>query len=412
MPPSLYQHQERLLVSNPPRKLLCWDTGTGKTLTAILWAKQNFATRILVVMPKALKQNWVRNVLAYDGNRLNSWTFLTKEEFKKVWEDLENHEVVIVDEAHHFAGTKSQQSRLLGAYFRKWKVPYRLLLTATPYRSSPWDVYTLAKHLGHDWNWFHFFDRFFTEKYVGRGKKVPAIKVGIEADIATVVSQIGDVVHLQDCADIPEQVFETEEFGLSDAQLTKKLSIADTNPIVRFTRHHEIENGFLKSDGYEEDWFTPSQKEDRILALVEEHPKIIIVCRYHGQLARLEALIKEVSPHPVFVIHGGVKDRDTVVRMAESADGGVVLIQAACSEGYELPSYPVMVFASLDFSYVNYKQMLGRILRINKLKKNVYLHLVSNGIDKAVYDAIMKKQDFDIAIYARDTQITGSEGVS
>ena len=104
----------------------------------------------------------------------------------------------------------------------------------------------------------------------------------------------------------------------------------------------------------------------------------------------------------VFLINGDEKDKDAVALEAEASDECVCLINAACSEGYELPSIGFIVFASFSFSYKDYKQAIGRFLRGNKLKKNVYLPLVNEGtIDHAVYQSILNKQDFDIAIYSR-----------
>jgi hypothetical protein len=60
-----------------------------------------------------------------------------------------------------------------------------------------------------------------------------------------------------------------------------------------------------------------------------------------------------------------------------------------------------MVFASLSFSYVDYKQACGRILRINNLQENTYIHLVAEGVDQDVYNCIQNKQDFTIKIYEK-----------
>jgi predicted helicase len=109
----------------------------------------------------------------------------------------------------------------------------------------------------------------------------------------------------------------------------------------------------------------------------------------------------------VYMINGSVKNRDEITQQIEKDDECIVVINAACSEGYELPSIGTIIFASLSFSYKDYKQALGRFLRINKLKKNVYIHLVTAGsVDEGVYNAIMKKQDFDIEIYANENRTT------
>lgn len=397
---NLYAHQENLLLKNPKKVLLCWDTGTGKTRAALEYVNKNHGGgATLVVCPKALKENWKREAKKWGVEAI---FVKTKEEFRRDWETLPYFNKLVIDEAHHFAGRKSQMSKNLGKYIKKHGPARILLLTATPYRSSPWDIFILAKHLGYYINYFEFEDQFFSRQYVGRGRQVPVVRDDIEEDIADIVRGFGDIVHIEDCADIPEQTFEVEAFPLTRPQEKLKKDTYDTNPIVRYTRHHEIENGVLVSDGYTPDMMNIScLKNERILELCEDNKKIIIVCRYNLQIDMLEELLSSKFKRPVYVIRGRVKNRDSVVQEAEAASEAIVLIQAACSEGYELPSYPVMVFASLDYSYVNYKQMLGRIQRLNKLKKNYYLHLVTNGIDTAVYNAIMKKQSFDLAIYAR-----------
>ena len=153
-----------------------------------------------------------------------------------------------------------------------------------------------------------------------------------------------------------------------------------------------------------------SNKADRIIELCNDNKKIIIVCRYNLQIDMLFDRCKQTGKK-VYIIRGDVNNRDEVIREADAASEAILLVQAACSEGWEAPSFPIMAFASMDFSYVNYKQMCGRILRLNKLKKNVYLHLISKGIDEAVYNAIMKKQNFDIEIYSKEHGLLG-EGLS
>jgi hypothetical protein len=61
------------------------------------------------------------------------------------------------------------------------------------------------------------------------------------------------------------------------------------------------------------------------------------------------------------------------------------------------------VFASLSYSYLNYTQAVGRFNRINNLKRNLYITLVtSGGTDEAIYDCIQNKQDFYIDLYYKN----------
>ena len=260
----------------------------------------------------------------------------------------------------------------------------------------------LAKQLGIEWNYGEFKDKFFQEKYLGtRVVYVPRDDDDIEDDVAKLVNHIGSTVKIEDCADIPAQTFIREDFKLSEAQERAKKSILEVNPIVRFTKYHQIESCALKSDGYTDNMFYKCDKVDRIKDICANNKKVAIICRYNLQIDLLKKEL-EKDKRKVYVIRGEVKNRDEIIQKVESSDEAVILINASISEGYEIPSIGVCVFASMSFSYKDYKQIIGRFLRLNKLNKNVYIHLVSEGVDEAVYDSIMKKQDFSIAIYEKE----------
>lgn len=394
----LYKHQQELIDLNPKKHLLSFDTGTGKTLASIYLANKNIES-VLVVVPKSLKEQWVREMHKYSTT---GWQVISKEEFRRDWDKLGQYNGIIIDEAHFFAGMKSQMSKALLAYNKKWNVEYIWLLTATPYMSTPFNIYRLAQILGLKWNYWSFEGRFFDRIPMG-GRVIPVLKKGMEGDVAKLVKSLGTTVHINECADVPEQSFINEYFVLNKKQekAIKDIKADESNPAVRYMRTHQIENGTLKSDGYTEDQFFPCDKHDRIMELINEHKKIAIFCKYNLEIDSLADQCKSKG-HKVYVIRGDVKDRDAVIRAVEESEECVVIINAACSEGYELPSIPMIIFASLSFSYKDYKQACGRFLRINKLKKNVYLHLVNQGtVDEAVYQSIMSKQDFSLAIYSK-----------
>jgi len=412
----LYKHQQDVLDANHPKWLLAMDMGTGKSLTAIELAKKNNCESVLLICPKSLKEKWQRDLDLHFGTT-RKYTVISKEEFSKKWKELPFYSALIVDEAHFFAGMKSQMSKKLTLYIKKWRPPYIWLLTATPYMSTPWNIYTLARHLGKDWSYIKFRDIFFMNKpiYVGRDKytgkakmkDVLVVRDGIESEMARVVNLIGTTIRIDECVDVPEQVYENEFFTQSKEQVTAKKEVrtTETNPIVLFTKYHQIECGTLKGNEYVEDTTFDTNKDSRIVDLVGTVKKAAVVCRYNLQIKKLKDLIsKEYPDKKVLMITGEVKDRDSVVREAEESDECVVLINASCSEGYELPSIGLILFASLSFSYKDYKQVCGRFLRINKLKKNVFVHLITTGedgtVDQAVFDAIMKKQDFHLEIFA------------
>jgi len=391
---NLYAHQKRILDLNPRRYLIAHSTGTGKTITSLALAKAN-GTTALIVCPKALKENWRRQIQPFNPKHL----VISKEELRRDWDSLSQFNAIIIDEFHFFANLKSQLSKALQKYIKKHNPTFVWGLTATPYCSSPMNIYALAKHLGHNWDYWKFHFRFFNDVRMG-SRVIPVVKKGIEKDVAALVKSIGDTCTLEECVDVPEQTFETVYLETTKEQEKAIKSIDDTLPIVRFTRQHTIENGLLLSDGYSQEKIFECLKNDYIASVSEENPKIAVFCRYNRQIDILREIM-ESKGKKVIVINGQTKDRDGAVQEIEASPEVVALIQASCSVGFEIPSVPLVIFASLSYSYIDYKQALGRVLRINKLKKNHYIHLVvKDGVDESVYDCIMAKEDFNIEIYA------------
>ena len=394
-----YKHQKEILELNPKKHLLCFDTGSGKTLTSIWWANQN-KQDTLVIVPKALKKQWGRELQKHGEVNFG---LLTKEEFKRDVKTLKRYNSIIVDEAHYFSGMKSQFSKDLISYTKKQDVEYLWLLTATPFLSTPFNIYRLAQILGYKWHYRKFEMEFFDNIRMGM-RMIPVMKKDIEVKVADLVKKIGTTVKIDECVDVPEQTFNKEIFSLNKPQEKRiaELKLEDILPVVRYVKSHQIENGVLKGDEYNEGEYFPAEKHSRLVEICNNNKKVAIFCRYNMQIDFLQDLLKKQTKKDVYVINGATKDRDTIIQNAEKSDEVILLINSACSEGYELPSIGVIVFASLSFSYKDYKQSIGRFLRINKMKKNVYIHLVNEGtIDEAVYKSIMKKENFDIEIYSK-----------
>jgi len=313
-------------------------------------------------------------------------------------------ENVLVHNCHYFFGIKSQLSKTLMAYLKKHDTPYRWLMTATPYLSTPLNIYVAGKLLGHNWNYAYFTNQFFYRINMG-GRLISKIKPGMEEELSKLVKAIGETVDMGSLVTVPEQTFITHFFQLSDAQSKAIHDLDEPVFISRWTKKHQIENGHLyngdtSDEGTGITTHYINEKSEWILKNIKDKKKVAIFCRYKEQIAQYKAIISYLYPErPIFELHGDVKDRYTVIHDADNAPEAVILIQSECSAGYELPSFDFIIFASLSFSYVSFKQALGRFLRINKLKENTFVHLVVDGVDRDVYNCIMRKEDFSINLY-------------
>lgn len=397
--PPLFAHQVNFLKENPDKTTLVHSCGTGKTRTAIEWAKLDEHPP-LIICPKALKTNWHREAVRWG---LKDFAILTKEEFRRDFKDLPRFGQIIVDEVHNGFLTpmfKSQMSKALKAYLRVHEVGRVLLLSATVYTSSPWNIFNLAHYTGHKWNFVRFDKEFFYHIKMGH-RMIPQPKRGMEAKLAEMTKKIASVVDINDVMDVPEQNHtEPEVFQLSKEQERLIDDNYDPIAIVRYTKQHEIENGILIGNEFQPTEFFLSDKHERILSIVEENKKVAIVCRYNAQIDQLLGLLNVYEP---LVIRGDVKDRDAVTLAAEAAERCVVLIQADCAEGYQLPSFGVCVFASMSYAYTKFEQICGRFLRMDKPSPTTFIYLLTDGpsIDRAVYDSIKRKEDFQIELYAK-----------
>ena len=393
-----YKHQIEFLHKNPNKTALVWSCGTGKTRTALEWSKL-YGGNTLVICPKALKTNWQREAEKWGADVV----VMTKETFRKEAKGLPRFDQVIVDEIHggfltpHF---KSQMSKMLRGYLKVHKVERFLGLSATVYTSSPWNIYNLAHYVGYKLDYKRFDWEYFDHVRMGM-RMIPVPKKGVEKKLAELVKKFASIVDIKNVIDVPLQNhLEPEYFALTKKQLGKIEESYDPVPIVRFTLQHEIENGILIGNEFKAKESFDCDKNDRILALVEENKKVAIVARYNYQIDVIAELLKEYKP---MIIRGGTKDRDKVCLEAENAPRAVVIIQSDCGVGFELPSFELCIFASMSYSYTAYEQMLGRFLRMNKPSRTTFMYLLTDGdsIDQAVYDAIQNKKDFQINLYRK-----------
>jgi hypothetical protein len=400
----LYKHQQHLVDLNPKKWLLAHEVGSGKSITVLELIKKNELTP-LIICPKAMVERWFEYLREYNIGGI----VLSKETFKKRVKELPWYNCVVVDEGHYFFGYKSQLFKLLKAFLEHWQTPHVYILTGTPYMSTSFNIWCAGVLLGQQWKWWDWKKKYFAEISMGH-RKIPVERktidgVQVKDILAGIINKLGNTVTLEDCFDVPSQIYELELLDLTTGQIRAIDDLLDVLPIVRFTKIHQICGGSLKGDEYTEDQYYKSDKLDRLLEYISLNNKVAVVCRYNNEIYNLSAKISEKYPAKrIFIINGESKDRHQIVKDVEATNDCVVLIQAACSEGYGLGSIPLMIFYSLDFSLKNYIQMKGRIQRADNIKKNVYIHLVvKDTIDHDIYKkVVIEKQDFHLTLYAKN----------
>lgn len=428
----LYKHQQKI-ISEAPLKCGLWlGTGSGKTLTALMCARG----AILVIAPKTQVEdgNWEREYKKVLTEPLEKYkkgdvfpilkpnlTVISKETFRRDSHLLPRFNTIIVDEAHTCLGVMpstrqrmretipkaSQLFDALDAYIARTKPERLYLLTATIVK-NPMTVWGARKLLGKlpqsTMRSFTLWrDMFYMRLPMpGREVWVPKSDEKTKQLLAHYVREIGYVGRLEDYFDVPEQTFRTVHIELTKKQQMRlrELPLEYPDPIVLIGKRHQVENGVLSGDEFNAPEFFDNGKTEKLIELAEEFPRMIVFVKYRAQIDALYSALTKEKKH-VLMLTGDTKDRGKVIAAANASKAYIFLVQAQISAGWEVPECPTMVFASRTYSYVDYAQALGRVQRVNNIKKNLYINLVvKDGIDEAVDKCLANKQDFDEKLYS------------
>ncbi len=342
---------------------------------------------------------------------------MSKETFRRDWKRLPRFDTVIIDEAHTCLGVTpsvrwrnkvaipkaSQLFEALEVYITSTK-PNRLYLCTATIIRSPMTVWAAARLLGNNFDFYAFRQMFYVRLPMpGREAWAPKNDKETKEKLARIVRKLGHVGRLEDFFDVPKQTHKTVYVELTTKQKEriKALKFEYPEPVVRVGKIHQTENGILAGDEFSEAQHFDNAKLDKILEYAIEFPRMVIFCKYRAQIEALRtALMKE--GYKVMVMTGDTQDRETVIREANEAEECIFIVSAQISAGWELPHYPVMIFASRTYSFVDQDQALGRIQRANNIKKNLYIYLVVRGFtDEAVHKCLENKKDFSERIYAK-----------
>lgn len=390
MEKTLYNHQQRFKEKNPDHAMLVWETGTGKTVSACVWRNMRKEVKMLIACPKGIIGKWKRDLKEWNVDPKMTHV-VSRDDIKKI--DLNNYGGIILDEAQDYSSplfdkNRSKRAEVVYKYVRSHPSACVLLLTATPVRSTPWNIHTLACYLNIFWDIREFRQEFFhmTDKY---GRFHYEKNKGWQKMIRKHVEEISDIVLMSDCVDVPRQTTKIIQVPWTQKQENELEKQQYLEPSSEWHSRHRMEQGEPK-------W--------KVLKdLIDGYRKVIIVCHFRSQIDDYVEKIGE--ERQVFVLNGSVKDQDKVIEEAKSADDCVFIIQAQMGAGFDAGEFSVVIFASMSFRYVDYVQMKGRVKRINNLHENTFIHLLGGKNDKAVYNSIKANKDFDVHDYlARTTK--------
>lgn len=412
----LYKHQIKIIEEDKNKTGIWTSTGSGKTLTTLCLARGI----VLVIAPKTTVEDktWEREIEKSKLKHIKNIKVISKETFRRDWNLLDKFDTLIIDEAHTVLGATpnirwknkkpipktSQLFEAVENYIAKTNPERIYLVTATIVR-NPMVVWAASRILGRNWDFYAWRQAFYIKLPIPhREVWVPKKDKETKERLAKAVQGLGYVGRLEDYVDVPPQTFKTVFLELTKEQKDriKELHIEYPEPIVQVGKIHQVDQGVLTGDEFNKPESFKNEKIDKIVDYTYEFPKIVIFARYTAQIEAIRIAV-ESTGKKCLILQGSTKNRGEVILEANNMDECVLICQSTISAGWEVPSFPVMIFASLDWSVVSYVQSIGRINRINNLKKNLYIHLVVKGsVDEKVYKSIVEyKMDFLEATYQK-----------
>lgn len=377
---SLYEWQKKALEQPNNNAIWCAETGTGKTHAAKLWLKQcDRSDNAVVIVPKQIRSDWKD-----DAPCATVYSF---EDFLKA-DPPDNPTSIVVDEADGMASPlfvaklRSKRTEKLYNYIMTNPHTHILLLTATPVRSTPWNMHTLLvlARLEQPDKWKEYRDLYFELQYKPFLPR-PAYfaVVGWQKMMQKLIDKYTHTVLMSDIVDLPPETHEVIRLKSPNYEVNE-----EWEPMAQFVADHRLEQ---------------LQKGKEIKRISKGYRKVVVVAHYREQIDQLR---KELSKErEVFVLDGRTGDSQKVVENAEESPECYFLVQASVGAGFELPSFAVMIFASQGYGVRNYIQMIGRIKRIKTLKPTFFYYLFGGRCDSMIYKSIKAGEDFVPSAYLR-----------
>ena len=361
---------------NPDKALCAMEMRTGKTKIAVEWLRSRQGNAVVVV-PKRIKKQWEEALEEIQTSWKKVAIVLTKEQWKKE-KDLINPTALVLDEAHYFSSPlftkqRSQLSTKTYEFIKKYPNCPVLLLTGTPISSSPANLHTLLCFIGVYIPWQDWRKEFYELQrlpFLPRPAWMP--KKDWRVQIRKYLLKYAHIALMRDVVELPPV---TEEI----IGLKGKPYVHD--PLVPLTK------AFVTEHRWEQ-----KEKDKTIRELGQGYGKVMVVVHFREQIDQLE---KELSKDKqTYVLHGGVKDQEAVIKEAQADDDCYFICQYSCGVGFSCDTFSVMIFASMGYSVVSFIQMKARLVSAQKPRPLMYYYLLGGRIDKAVYNQIQKGKNF------------------
>ena len=376
---NLYEHQQEALLKIESGSILNGGVGSGKTLTSLVFYKENYPNKKLYVITTAKKRDtgdWEEDaeMIGVTINVIDSWNNIQKY--------IKTEGAFFIFDEQRVVGYSAWGKAFISiAKKNKW-----ILLTATP--GDTWMEYMTVLIA----NGFYRNKTDFIDQHVEFDQWVKYPKIKNYHNVGKLMKlrqQILIPMHFERATTRHRKlIYSKHDDTLYNKVLKDRWNVFEEKPIENASEMLQCLRKIVATD------------EDRLFNarfLMDIHDKLIIFYNYNYERDTLIQLANELGKE-YWEWNGHAHDE------LPDTDQWLYIVQyTAGAEGWNCITTNTILFYSLNYSYKITEQAEGRIDRINtKYIDLEYYFLMSNSsIEKDIYKAIKTKERFNESAWTK-----------
>lgn len=435
---TLYKYQQEMVDRAGKSTALFWDMGLGKTVTSLEIYKKFDLDNLLVISPKSMIDEWVKEFESQVGRKaitfhdlrrlakkhnLSQSAYLKNMEiscvvmnYEMVWRNKDyswvgDRTMIIADESHRFKNPNSK----IGRYMKllKTRTQYKVALTGTPQSMGYIDY----------WNQLFFLDKIdltfgqFKNKYcVYENKNYRGVRVRELTGYKNVGEFEQEYISKCELLKIERVYDEVIKHNYIDLPTTRDYNrvrkdrviyygddgiVLDRKKIDAFLKGEDssiIDYRLLDNPGAYRfglrELLDNKYKKEWLRDFLEDYNKRVVI--FYNFNHELESIINICGDRPYGLYNGSNKDLQA---FKNNEDGVAIVNYKSGSYGInDLVVSNVFIAYSPTDSYLEWEQSKKRIDRDGQVNTPIYYYLQS-GLENRIYHSLRSGKNFDDRVF-------------
>ena len=410
--------------------LLAHEMGSGKTLTALSIAYQ-MSKKCFIVVPKSILSQWKDEIKKWhlstedkifimNGDKEDNLDKLTNRDYthyilnyeklrflykpENKWTDYERdlnailekfpkeEFVLIYDEMYKIKNYKSQLNRA----HMKFRDNYWFAvvgLSGTPMENSLWDAYTtvnmIAPNVITKQDMFKYF--VIDTGYGFRFRNFNLFNKMLK-------NLMHRVTKKEIRADLPELVQEYKFVeNTSKAKVLEATIVGNADSVFSIYTTLRVMDSYIEDDGKNKFFegvktIEHTNKWEELESILEEigENKVLIFTSYAKTAIWLADKLSKAN-YKATAMYADIKDKEKIKNDFVNGDLQIVVATAVWERGVDLPDIDYLVNFDFPINPSVYAQRINRIFRINSGRPKLVVNLISDTIEKDVYEIVKGK---------------------